>query len=129
MTRKRVFISFDYDHDARLKDLLVGQARNSDSPFDITDMSIKAKIDQDWKRNARTRIKGCDVVIVICGEHTDTATGVSAELEIAQEEKISYFLLWGYSGKTCVKPKAAKSTDIIYRWTWDNLKKLINGDR
>ncbi|MCL2391089.1 MAG: hypothetical protein FWC66_00600 [Oscillospiraceae bacterium] len=35
------FISFDYDYDARIKDLLVGQARNPDSPFEITDMSIK----------------------------------------------------------------------------------------
>ena len=27
-----VFVSFDYDHDARLKDILVGQAKNDDSP-------------------------------------------------------------------------------------------------
>lgn len=129
MAKKRTFISFDYDHDARLKDLLVGQAKNEDSPFEITDMSIKAPITTDWKANARTRIKGCDVVIVICGEYTNTAAGVSAEVEIAQEEKVSYFLLQGYSDKTCVKPKAAKSSDMIYKWTWENLKKLINGDR
>lgn len=41
MNKKRVFISFDYDHDESLKNLLVGQARNPDSPFCITDMSIK----------------------------------------------------------------------------------------
>jgi hypothetical protein len=70
-----------------------------------------------------------DVVCVICGEHTDTATGVSAELKIAQEEKIPYFLLKGYSEKTCKKPKAAKDTDKIYAWTWENLKKLVGGGR
>ena len=40
MAKKRVFISFDYDHDSDLKTLLVGQAKNADSPFEITDMSI-----------------------------------------------------------------------------------------
>lgn len=128
MAKKRTFISFDYDHDARLKDLLVGQTKNPDSPFEITDMSIK-EATPDWKAKARTRIKGCDLVVVLCGEHTNTATGVSIELEIAQDEGVSYFLLWGYNGKTCVKPKAAKSSDKIYEWTWDTLKKLIGGAR
>lgn len=129
MEKKRTFISFDYDHDARLKDLLVGQAKNDDSPFEITDMSIKETVKSDWKAKARTRIKGCDVVIVLCGEHTDTAAGVSAELEIAQNEGISYFLFHGYNDKACVKPRAAKNNDKIYKWTWDNLKALIGGAR
>lgn len=128
MAKKRTFISFDYDHDARLKDLLVGQAKNPDSPFEITDMSIK-EASPDWKDKARARIKSCDVVIVLCGEHTNTATGVSVELEITQDEGVSYFLLWGYSDKTCYKPKSAKSSDKIYKWTWDNLKSLIGGAR
>ena len=129
MAKTRTFISFDYDHDSDLKTLLVGQAKNEDSPFEITDMSIKEAIDDDWKKKARTRIKGCDVVVVICGEYTDSAAGVSAELKIAQEENVNYFLLKGRSDKTCVKPKAAKSSDKIYKWTWDNLKLLIGGAR
>lgn len=129
MAKKRTFISFDYDHDASLKTLLVGQAKHEDSPFDLSDWSIKEAITEDWKKKARTRIKSVDVVIVICGEHTNTATGVSAELSIAQEEAVPYFLLNGYSGKTCVKPKAAKPSDLIYNWTWDNLKALIGGGR
>lgn len=129
MAKKRTFISFDYDNDKEIKTLLVGQSRNSDSPFEIMDMSIKETINKDWKSKARTRIKGCDVVVVLCGEKTDTASGVSAELKIAQEEEIPYFLLWGYSDKTCVKPLSAKASDKIYKWTWNNLKRLINGER
>ena len=129
MTKKRVFISFDYDHDLDLKNLLVGQAKNDDSPFEIADFSIKEEISEDWKEKARTRIKGCDVVTVICGEYTDSAAGVSAEVKITQEEEIDYFLLWGRKDKTCEKPKTAKSTDNIYKWTWDNLKALIGGTR
>jgi len=129
MAKKRVFVSFDYDHDASLKILLVGQAKLTDSPFELADWSIKEPITGDWKARARTRIKSVDVVAVICGEHTDTATGVSAELLIAQEESVPYFLLKGYAEKTCVKPKAAKSTDKMYSWTWPNLKDLIGGGR
>lgn len=127
--KQRAFISFDYDNDSDLKNLLVGQAKNEESPFYIIDMSIKEAISKEWKDKARTRIKGCDVVIVICGEKTHTATGVSAELTITQEESIPYFLLWGRPDKTCTKPIVARSTDKIYEWTWENLKKLIHGQR
>lgn len=129
MPKKRVFISFDYDHDESLKMLLVGQSRHADSPFELSDWSIKEPLLGDWKAKARARIKSVDVVIVLCGLSTHSATGVSAELSIAQEEKIPYFLLWGYTDKTCVKPLTAKTTDKIYKWTWDNLKDLINGGR
>lgn len=129
MAKKRTFISFDYDHDLDLKNLLVGQAKNPDTPFEIIDFSIKEAISTNWKEKAKTRIKVCDVVIVICGEHTNTASGVSAELEIAQEVVVPYFLLYGRSDKTCVKPVSAKTTDKMYKWTWENLKELINGAR
>jgi len=129
MSKKRVFISFDYDHDLDVKNLLVGQSKNIDTPFEIADFSIKEAISGDWKKRARTRIKGCDVVAVICSPHTNSATGVSAEVKIAQEEGVDYFLLWGRNDKTCTKPTAAKSSDKIYKWTWDNLKSLIGGAR
>lgn len=127
--KKRVFISFDYDNDVALKDFLVGQAKKDDSPFTLADWSIKEHIDGNWKAKAKTRIKSVDVVCVICGKNTDKATGVSAELKIAQEENVDYFLLAGYSDGDNVKPVAAKSTDKMYKWTWDNLKALIGGGR
>lgn len=125
MAKKRVFTSFDFDHDADLKTLLAEQAKKPDSPFDFTDSSIKEPMTGNWKEKVRTRIKSTDLVIVICGEHTDTAAGVSAELAIAQENKMRYFLLRGRADKTCKKPKAAKYTDTINPWTWESLKKLI----
>jgi hypothetical protein len=129
MAKKRVFISFDYDHDEILRTFLVGQAKNPDTPFELADWSIREPLTGNWVNTARTRIKGVDAVAVICGEHTDTAVGVSAELQIAKEEKVPYFLLYGYSDKVCIKPKAASATDKIYKWTWDNLKSLIAGNR
>ncbi len=131
MAKKRVFISFDYDHDLDLKILLAGQAKNAHSPFEIADVSIKERIPTNWKAKARTKIKGCDVMVVICGLHTDTAAGVSAEMRLAQETGVgvAYFLLSGRKDKICKKPTAAKSSDKMYKWTWDNLKALIGGAR
>lgn len=129
MTKQRIFISFDYDHDEDIKIMLVGQAKLEDSPFDFKDASVKEPMTGDWKEKVKRRLNNCDQVIVLCGTTTNTATGVSAEVKIAQELKIPYFLLNGRSNKTCVKPVAALSSDSIYNWTWSNLKALIAGGR
>lgn len=125
----RCFISFDYDHDKFLKESLIGQSKNEDSPFEISDWSIKEENNDDWKKEARDRIKKSDVVIIICGKHTNTAVGVSVELSMAKEEGINYFLLAGYKDGGNCKPKKAESSDKMYKWEWDNLKNLIHGNR
>ncbi len=129
MSKKRAFISFDFDHDEDLRNLLVGQALHPDTPFEINDRSLREHLVGDWKEKIRRRMDNVDVVIVICGENTHTATGVAAELRIAREAKRPYFLLCGRSEKTCTKPASALNSDKIYKWTWDNLKALIAGNR
>ncbi len=128
-TKKRVFISFDYDNDEGAKIMLAGQAKLPDSPFDFQDASIKEHLTGDWKDKVKRRMDKIDVVVVLCGEKTHTAAGVSAELEIAKEKNKEYFLLAAYSDKSCTKPKGTLSTDKVYKWTWDNLKSLIGGGR
>jgi hypothetical protein len=128
-TKKRAFISFDYDNDEGAKKMLVGQALYDDSPFEFKDASVKEHLTGDWKDKVRRRMDNIDIVIVLCGEKTHTAKGVDAELEIAQEKKKDYFLLSAYSDKTCTKPTSAKTTDKLYKWTWANLKALIGGGR
>lgn len=129
MAITRAFISFDYDHDVDLRNLLRGQSRNPDSPFEMQDWSIKEPMTGDWKSKVRSRIRRTDLTIVICGQHTQNATGVAEELRITKEEGKPYFLLWGRANKSCKKPTRASSQDKIYRWTWDNLKSLIGGAR
>lgn len=129
MMAKKVFISFDYDNDEILKTFLVGQSKYKDSPFEFYDASVKEHLTGDWKGKARTKIKAADIVIFICGEKTHNATGVGEEVKIAQEEKKPYFLLKGYSDKTCTKPSNCNVGDKVYDWTWENLKALIHGGR
>ena len=126
---KRAFISFDFDHDEELRNALVGQAKNPDSPFQIADWSVRERFDGNWKQEVRHRIRRTDLTIVICGQHTHQAKGVAAELTITREEGKPYFLLRGRPDKVCNKPAMARSSDKIYKWSWDNLKKLIAGQR
>lgn len=128
-TKKRVFISFDYDNDEGAKTMLAGQAKLEDSPFDFKDASVKDHLIGDWKEKVKRRMDNIDVVIVLCGQKTDKAAGVAAELTIAKEKEKEYFLLSAYSDKTCIKPTSASSTDKLYKWTWANLKALIGGGR
>lgn len=58
MEKKKVFISFDYDNNLDLKNLLVGQAKLPDSPFEISDWSLKeAAPEWDWESKAEAKIK------------------------------------------------------------------------
>lgn len=124
MAKVPVFISFDYDHDRDLKQLLVGQSRHPDSPFHIQDWSIKQET-KNWEDDARTRICRCNLVLVICGLHTHRATGVAPEIGIAKEEKVDYFLLrrrktgWvrRSSGTFCL-------WDDLHAWKWDKLRSM-----
>lgn len=129
MAAKRAFISFDFDHDEDLRNLLVGQSRNPDTPFEIQDWSVKEPMTGDWKEKVRRRIRSSDLTIVICGQYTHLAAGVAAELTITRDENHPHFLLWGRAEKACTKPSTALSSDKVYKWTWDNLKALIDGQR
>lgn len=129
MARLAAFISFDFDHDEFLRTALVGQAKNPDSPFDIIDRSLKEALSGDWKAKVKERIRRADLVIVICGEHTHTATGVAVEMQFAKELRKPYFLLRGYSNRNCTWPTCADQNDKMYDWTWPNLKALIGGAR
>ncbi len=126
---KKTFISFDFDHDEDLRNLLVGQAKHPDSPFEIVDRSLKEALTGDWKLKVKGRIERSDLVIVLCGEHTHTATGVDVELAFAIGLGKPYFLLKGRNGRACTRPKNAPLTDKMYSWTWDILNQLIGGAR
>lgn len=122
---KRVFISFDFDHDKELRGSLVAQAKDPESPFSITDWSVKYRIGEAWRKEVRDRIHKADLTIVICGEHTHQAKGVEAEVTMVQQANKPYFLLKGRSEKTCTRPKSAPKKKKIHPWTWPTLKELI----
>lgn len=122
-TKKRVFVSFDFDNDKVLKDFVIGQSKLEQSPFIVVDHSLKeAAPERDWKDKARAAIKRAEVVMVIVGPETYRAPGVLAEVEMARQEGKPVVQLIGYrDGEYKAVPNAGR----LYRWTWDNLKSLL----
>ena len=77
MSKKKVFISFDFDQDKALKDLLIGQSHNAECPFEVIDSSLKeAAPEEGWEEKARQKILNADQVIVLVGAQTYRAPGV-----------------------------------------------------
>lgn len=119
MSRVRVFVSFDLDHDNDLKSRLVDQATVDGSPFTVVDWSIR-EVAGDWAEKARKRMANVDLLLAICGEHTDTAAGVSTEIVLAREANRPYLLLDGRPGRSR-RPPAAHVNDRVLNWnpgTW-----------
>tara|TARA_R110002051_G_scaffold75897_1_gene138384 strand:+ start:8167 stop:8544 length:378 start_codon:yes stop_codon:yes gene_type:complete len=124
MAKKKVFVSFDFDNDKALKDFLIGQSKLPDSPFEVSDHSLKeAKPEADWLEHAKRAIARSDVVIFILGPKTKTAPGVLKELKATIDKAKPKFQIIGYKNGTInwAIPGAGRT----YVWTWENLKKLL----
>jgi hypothetical protein len=123
MSKKKVFVSFDFDNDRVLKDFILGQARLADSPFEVVDHSLKeAAPERDWPVKARAAIKRSDLVLVMVGRQTHRAHGVLREVAMAREEGIPIVQIIGYrDGEYTAVPNAGR----LYAWNWDNLKRLL----
>jgi len=124
MPKKRAFISFDFDNDAIIKDFVVGQSKLADSPFEMIDHSLKeAAPERDWLEKARRAISRSDVVIVMVGPDTHRASGVLKEVSIARQLGVKVVQVIGYKdGNYTAVPNAG----TLYRWSWDNLKKILS---
>ncbi len=120
MAKTRVFVSFDYDHDAELKDTLIGQSKLPDSPFSINDMSLQ-QATPEWQQKARAAIKRCQVFIVLLGEHTHQAQGVRREVKMAKRIGKKRFQL--RKQRQC--PKPIDGAGEVVAWKWNNLKKRL----
>ena len=56
------------------------------------------------------------------GEDTWKASGVKAEVKMANDNDINMFQIIGYDDKTCLGVDNAGNR---YKWTWENLKNLL----
>jgi hypothetical protein len=123
VSKRKVFVSFDFDNDRVLKDFIIGQARLADSPFEVIDHSLKeAAPEADWPKKARAAIKRSEMVVVMVGKQTHRAQGVLKEVAMAREEGVPIVQVIGYKdGQYTAVPNAGR----LYAWNWDNLKRLL----
>lgn len=123
MNSKRVFIAFAAE-DANLRDFLVGQARNEQSPFEFVDMSVKQPWDYAWHDHCRSKIKGCDGLIAIITNNSVYADGQLWEIGCAKEERIPVAAVYGHPNE---RPYI-KELGFIQplSWSWENIKRIID---
>jgi len=127
MAKKKVFISFDFDNDRTLKELMAGQAKLPDSPFEIIDTSLKeAAPTKAWEDRARAAVQRSDLVIVLLGAMTATAPGVLKEVAMALEAGVPTAQIVGYKD---TNPTPVPNAGRVYAWDWDNLTELFDSGR
>lgn len=124
MAKKRVFVSFDFDNDRVLKDFIIGQSKNEDSPFEVIDHSLKeAAPEKDWERKAAAAIGRTEIVLVMVGEKTHKAAGVLKEVAMARKAGVKIVQIIGYKNSNYTPvPDAGR----LYAWNWENLKMLLS---
>ncbi len=118
--KKEVFVGFDFDNDRVLKEFIIEQAKNPDSPFEVIDHSLKeAAPARDWEAKAESAIKKSDLVLVMVGPKTYRASGVLKEVRMARAAEIPIVQIIGYkNGDYTAVPNAGR----LYSWNWENLK-------
>ena len=122
-SKKRVFVSFDFDNDKALKDLVIGQARLPESPFEVVDHSLKEAAPlRTWEEKARQAITRSDIVLVMVGPQTHRASGVLKEVQMAHDAGKTIVQIIGYRDGAY---KPVPNAGVLYRWSWKNLATLL----
>ena len=122
-SKKKVFVSFDFENDQALKHFVVGQAKHPKHGFEIVDYSLKeAAPERKWKQRAMAAIKRSDIVLVIVGRNTHRAPGVLAEVKMARAADVRVVQVIGHRSEAC---RAVPGAGRLYEWNRENLRKLL----
>lgn len=127
MANPRAFISFDFDNNKTEKDLFVGQAKNSRTPFNIEDWSSKKHLPQkEWEDLIEAKVNMCNMLIVLVGKTTYLASGVEKEIAFAKENNVPVFGVYvGGAGTTTSLPDGLQRNRTI-EWDWEEIADAID---
>ena len=88
MSKKRIFISFDYDNDKHYKNLLVACDKNDLFDFEFFDESVTVAVNSDDAAYIRSvikkKIENATILLCIVGEETHKSGWCSWEIETAK---------------------------------------------
>ena len=122
MARTKIFVSFEYETGYGLKETLIGQAEQPDSPFSVTDFSLQEREpESDWLDKAKQAIARCDVFVTLLSKDTHNAPGVLEEIKIARRLGKPRFQLRAQGHKW----RAMRGAGRLVVWTWPNLQREL----
>lgn len=127
MADPRTFISFDFDHNENEKILFAGQAKNSKTPFTISDWSSKSSLPQaQWEKLIEEKINKCNMLIVLVGKYMASATGVAKEISFAKNNNVPVFGVYvgGANSESNLPTGLQRGRTIA--WDWDKIASAIN---
>ncbi len=119
----RLFVSFDFDRDRVLRDLSSGRLALPGSPLRsgrLVNEGSRARA--ELGSEAERRINRCDFVLVMVKPETYRAPGVLKEGAIARRLGKLVGQMIGYKDSS---PRRVENAGRLYRWNWENLKKLL----
>lgn len=127
MANPRAFISFDFDNNSTEKLLFAGQAKNSKTPFNIEDWSSKESLPQkEWEELIKSKINKCNMLIVLVGKKTHTATGVVKEIGFAKSQDVPVFGVYiSGADNTSTLPTGLQRNRTI-DWDWNHIAGAID---
>jgi CHASE2 domain-containing sensor protein len=127
MGNPRAFISFDFDHNETEKNLFVGQAKNSRTPFSIEDWSSKSSLPQkEWEQLIADKIKKCNILIVLVGKTMASATGVVKEISFAKATDVPVFGVYVDGANTTSNLPNGLPRNRTISWEWDKIADAID---
>ena len=126
MTTVRIFLSFEFDRDSKLRQDFYTQASSRDSGYAIENYSMnepyRPHSDRAWLKKARALISQSDIVIVLVGQDTHNAPGVEKEVTITHQENRPIFQIRP-QGSTA--GRVAGAGDLI-PWKWKRIDAKIS---
>ena len=123
MATVRVFLSFEFNKDQKLRGDFYGQANRGDSHHYVLDSSLREDYpDDEWLDKARNLIRQCNIVIVLVGEDTHNAPGVKKEITVTHQEKKPIFQIRNQGKNWSPVPGARE----LIPWKWDKIDEKID---
>ena len=127
MIAPRVFISFDFDNDLSQGMLFFRQTEDSCTPLNLQGWSSKALLPQtEWEKLLCEKIAACNILVVLAGKKTASATGVVKEIAIAAKANVPVLGVYvdGARASTLLPIGLERSQTIA--WDWDNIASKVN---
>lgn len=127
MADPRAFISFDFDHNETDKILFVGQSKNSKTPFFIQDWSAKSSMPQaEWEEMVKEKINKCNMLIVLVGKTMASATGVSKEIKMANDQSVPVFGVYVNGANSSSNLPAGLQRNRTISWDWEKIASAVD---
>jgi hypothetical protein len=123
MRNTRIFIVFAIE-DAQTKNLLTGQAKAKQLPYEFTSMPLKEPWDDDWKHDCQVKIISAEGAIVLVSKLTKKSAGALWEIDCIKEERRPLMGFYIGGATTLDKPESLNNISCK-EWNWKNAKEFI----